>query len=66
MWGFAEHRYVFVSVFPNDFNKFNNTGTRMQDSVSRMTLKSHFISDICTKTSQFAVGKRDVFIDLNA
>ena len=27
-----------LSVFPNEFNKFNNTGVRMQDSVYHMTL----------------------------
>ena len=42
-----------VSVFPNKFNKFNNTGARMHDSIFHMTLKSHFISKFCTKTSQF-------------
>ena len=30
-------------VFPNESNKFNNTGARMQDSIYHMTLKSHFI-----------------------
>ena len=39
-------------VFPDAFNKFNNTRARMQDSIYHMTLKSHFISDICTKTSR--------------
>ena len=38
-----------LSVFPNELNKFNNTGARMQDSVYHMTLKSHFISKFCTK-----------------
>ena len=33
-----------LSVFPNEFNKFNNTGARMQDSICHMTLDSHFIS----------------------
>ena len=42
-----------LSVFPNEFNKFNNTGARMQDSIYHMTLKSHFISEFCTKTSRF-------------
>ena len=42
-----------LSIFPNEFNKFNNTGARMQDSVYRMSLKSHFISKFCTKTSRF-------------
>ena len=26
-----------LSVFPNEFNKFNNTGARMQDSINHMT-----------------------------
>ena len=42
-----------LSGFPNEFNKFNNTGARMQDSIYHMTLKSHFISKFCTKTSRF-------------
>ena len=32
-----------LSFFPNEFNKFNNTGARMQDSFYHMILKSHFI-----------------------
>ena len=28
-----------VSVFRNEFNKFNNTGARMLDSIYHMTLK---------------------------
>ena len=40
-------------VFPNKFNKFSNTGARIQDSIYHMTLKSHFISKFCTKTSRF-------------
>ena len=28
-----------LSFFRNEFNKFNNTGARMLDSVYRMTLK---------------------------
>ena len=41
------------SVFLNKFNKFNNTGARMQDSIYHMTLNLHFISKYRTKTSQF-------------
>ena len=41
-----------LSVFPNEFNKFNNTGARMQSSVYHMTLKSIFINDFCIKTSR--------------
>ena len=36
-----------------EFNKFNNTGARMQESIYHMTLKSQFISEFCTKTSRF-------------
>ena len=42
-----------LSVFLNGFNKFNNTGARMQDSIYHITLKLHFISKFCTKTSRF-------------
>ena len=42
-----------LSVFHNQFNKFNDIGARMQDSIYHMALKSHFISKICTKTSRF-------------
>ena len=42
-----------LSVSPNEFNKFNNTGARMQDSIYHMKLESHFISKFCIKTSLF-------------
>ena len=32
-------------VFPNEFNKFNNTGAWVIDSIYHMTLKLHLISD---------------------
>ena len=32
-----------LSVFPNEFNKFSNTGARMRDSIYHMTLKSQKI-----------------------
>ena len=46
-----------LSLFPNLFNKFNNTGARMLDSIYHMTntLKSHFwrknviILSLCTQ-----------------
>ena len=47
--GFAEN---FIS-FPNEFNKFNNTGARMQDSVYHIILKSLSVSDFRIKTSRF-------------
>ena len=45
MRGSAEH----LIVFTKEFNKFNITGARVQDSIYHMTLKSHFINRICTK-----------------
>ena len=44
---------IRCEAFPNVFNRFNSTGARMQDSIYHMTLKSHFISNFCTKTSRF-------------
>ena len=35
-----------LSVFPNVFNNFSNTGAWMQDSIYHMTLKSHFITAV--------------------
>ena len=42
-----------LSVFPDEFNKFNNTRARMQDSIYHMTLKLHFISKFWTKMARF-------------
>ena len=42
-----------LSFFANEFTKFSNTGARIQDSIYHTTLKSHFISKFCTKTSRF-------------
>ena len=42
-----------LSDFPNEFNKFNNTGAQMQVSINHMILKSHFISDVFIKTSRY-------------
>ena len=42
---FAEH----LTGFPCEFNKFNNTVARMQDSIYHMTLKCQF----WTKMSRF-------------
>ena len=50
-----------LSVFPNEFNKFNNTGAGTQDYIYYMTLKPHFISKFCTKPHDFAIRKRDVY-----
>ena len=39
-----------LSLFPNEFNKFNNTGARMLDAIYHMTLRLlwSFISDVKT------------------
>ena len=42
-----------LSVLPNEYNKFNNTGAQMQDSIYHMTLKSHLISFFRANTSRF-------------
>ena len=42
-----------LSISSNEFNKFNNTGARMQDSIYHMTLKSHLITEFHIKTSRF-------------
>ena len=55
-----------LSVFPNEFNKFNNTGARMQDSIYHMTLNSHFISKFALKCHDFTMKQRDAFMDVNA
>ena len=55
-----------LSGFPNEFNKLNNTGERMQNSIYHMTLKSHFISKLALKGHDFAIRKCDVFMDVNA
>ena len=47
-------------VFPNEFNKFNNAGARMQDSIYHMTLKSHFFF-VSFKMSQFRHQKKQSF-----
>ena len=38
----------------------------MQDYIYHMTLKSHFINKFALKGHDFAIRKRDVFMDVNA
>ena len=40
-------------ISSNKFNKFNNTGTRRQDSIYHMPPKSHLIRDFHLKMSRF-------------
>ena len=44
-----------LSLFRNEFNKFNNTGARMLDSTYHMTLKLVKSSIFCEKTQDFAI-----------
>ena len=51
-----------LSLFRNEFNKFNNTRAQMLDSIYHMktTLKSHF----CRKTLLFCHYVRNVVMDV--
>ena len=51
-----------LSLFRNEFNKFNNAGARMLDSIYHMTntLKSHF----CRKNVLFCHYVRNVVMDV--
>ena len=49
-----------LSVFPNEFNKFNNTGARMQDSIYQMTLKSHFMSKFSPLENMTIYGRQRI------
>ena len=42
-----------LSISSNEFNKFNNTGAGMQDSMYHSILKSHLIHNFLIKTSGF-------------
>ena len=44
-----------LSLFCNKFNKFNNTGARMLDSIYHMTLKLPKNSIFGVKTEDFAI-----------
>ena len=57
MRGFAEDIIGFLQQV---FNKVNNTGARMQDSIYHMTLKLHFISGFALKRRDFGFRKCDV------
>ena len=55
-----------LSVFPNEFNKFNNSGARVQDSIYHMALNHIFFEIFAGKRQDFAISKRDVHIDFIA
>ena len=49
-----------LSLFRNEFNKFNNTGARMLDSIYHMTSKLLKIALLGVKTSKFCPLLRKV------
>ena len=52
-----------LSLFRNEFNKFNNTGARKLDSIYHMTLKI-LKKKICVKTSRVSLILRNVIMDV--
>ena len=55
-----------LTVFPNEFDKFNNTGARMQNSVYHMTLNRILLAIFTLRRRDFGFRKRDVFRNVNA
>ena len=53
-----------LSLFRNEFNKFNNTRARMLDSIYHMTLKHLKVAFLCVKTLRFSLILRNVIMDV--
>ena len=53
-----------LSLFRNEFNKFNNTAARMLDSIYHMTLKLLKNRIFGMKTSRFCYLLRSVIMDV--
>ena len=53
-----------LSLFRNEFNKFNNTGARMLDFIYHMTLKILKNYIFCVKTSRFSLILGNVIMDV--
>ena len=53
-----------LSLFRNEFNKFNNTGARMLDPIYHMTLKSTKNRIFCLETSRFCHLFRNGIMDV--
>ena len=53
-----------LSLFRNKFNKFNNTGARMLDSIYQMKLKILRNCIFGVKTSRFSLILRNVIMDV--
>ena len=52
-----------LSLFNNNFNRFNNTGARMLDSIHHMTLKILKNCIFGVKTSRFCLILRNLIMD---
>ena len=53
-----------LSLFRNEFNKFNKTRARMLDSIYHMTLRIIMKSHFCRQTLQFCHYVRNVVMDI--
>ena len=53
-----------LSLFCNEFNKFNNTGARMLDSIYHMTLKLLENCIFGVKMSRFSLILHNVIMDI--
>ena len=53
-----------LSLFPNKFNKFNNTGARMLNSICHMTLKLFKNPIFGVKTSRFCHFLHNIIMDI--
>ena len=53
-----------LSLFRNEFNKFNNTRTRILDSIYHMTLRLLLKFHFCRKTLYFCHYVRNVVMDV--
>ena len=53
-----------LSLFCNEFNKFNNLGARVIDSIYHMTLKILKNYIFAVKTSRFSLILRTFFMDV--
>ena len=53
-----------LSLFRNEFNKFNKTRARMLDSIYHMTLRIIMKSHFCRQTLQFCHYVRNVVMDV--
>ena len=45
-----------ISVFPNEFNKFNNTGARMQASIYLLTVRDKVKCELQVASCESRVG----------